>query len=76
VPRDNQGATLLAEAEAGVVFTPDEFEAAAAAIEKMLADVELRRRYGENGRRYAEERLSTEAVVSRYEELFEQVIAG
>ncbi len=76
VPRDNQGATLVAEAEAGVVFTPDEFEAAAAAIEKMLADVELRRRYGENGRRYAVERLSTDAVVSRYEELFQNVIVG
>ena len=75
VPRDNQGARLIAEAEAGVVFTPDEFERAAAAIEKMLADDELRRRYGENGRRHAEERLSTDALVSRYEELFEQVIA-
>jgi glycosyltransferase involved in cell wall biosynthesis len=75
VPPDNLGATLVADAEAGVVFTPDEFDAAAAGIEKMLADVELRRRYGENGRRYAVEQLSTEAVVSRYEELFEQVIA-
>jgi colanic acid biosynthesis glycosyl transferase WcaI len=76
VPRDNQGATLVTEAEAGLVFTPDEFEAAAAAIERMLANVDLRRRYGENGRRFAEERLSTHAVVSRYEELFEVVIAG
>jgi glycosyltransferase involved in cell wall biosynthesis len=76
VPRDNQGATLVAEAETGVVFTPHEFEAAAAAIEKLLADVELRWRYGENGRRCAEERLSTDVVLSRCEELFERVIAG
>jgi glycosyltransferase involved in cell wall biosynthesis len=76
VPPDNLGATLVADAEAGVVFTPDEFDAAAAGIEKMLADVELRRRYGKNGRRYAVEQLSTEAVISRYEELFKLVIAG
>jgi colanic acid biosynthesis glycosyl transferase WcaI len=76
VPRDNQGATLVAEAEAGIVFTPDEFEASAVVIERMLADADLRQRYGENGRRYAVERLSTEALASRYEELFEQVIAG
>ena len=74
VPRDNQGATLVADADAGFVFTPDEFEAAAAAIEKMLTDSELRQRYGENGRRYAVERLSTEALTPQYEKLFEGVI--
>jgi colanic acid biosynthesis glycosyl transferase WcaI len=74
VPRDNQAATLVERAEAGIVYTPEEFDAAFAAIEKLLADAELRRRYGENGRRYAEERLSLESVTAKYEELFTQVI--
>lgn len=42
VPRDNQGASLVSDAGAGIVFTPDEFEAASSAIEKMLADEDLR----------------------------------
>ncbi len=75
VPRDNLAATLVIDAEAGVVYTPDEFEAAAVEIEKMLADDGLRQHYGENGRRFAVEQLSTEAVTPRYEKLFESVIA-
>jgi glycosyltransferase involved in cell wall biosynthesis len=45
-------------------------------IEKLLTDSDLRDRYGENGRRYAVERLSLDALMSRYEALFEQTIAG
>jgi glycosyltransferase involved in cell wall biosynthesis len=76
VPHDNQGATLVNEANAGFVYTPEEFEAALASIEKLLADADSRRKYGENGRRYADARLSLRALVPRYEELFEHVIAG
>jgi glycosyltransferase involved in cell wall biosynthesis len=74
VPRDNQSAMLVNEGDAGFVYTPEEFEAALASIEKLLADADLRRQYGENGRRYAEARLSLSALVPRYEELFEQAI--
>lgn len=76
VPRDNQGATLVNEANAGFVYAPEEFEAALASIEKLLTDTDSRREYGENGRRYADARLSLTALVPRYEELFERVIAG
>ncbi len=76
VSRDNQGATLVNEGEAGFVFTPEEFEAALAAIEKLLADANLRTQYGENGRRFAVAALSLSALVPRYEELFEQAIAS
>jgi len=64
------------EANAGFVYTPEEFNAALASIEKLLADADSRREYGENARRYADARLSTSALVPRYEELFEHVIAG
>ncbi len=74
VPRDNQGATLVNEGNAGFVYTPDEFDAALAATEKLLEDADLRKRYGENGRRYADAKLSLTALVPRYEELFAQTI--
>ena len=75
VPRDNQGATLVNEGNAGFVYTPEEFDAALTSIEKLLADADLRKQYGENGRRYADARLSLSALVPRYEELFEDTIA-
>jgi glycosyltransferase involved in cell wall biosynthesis len=75
VPRDNQGATLVTEANAGFVYTPEEFEAALASIKKLLTDADSQRLYGENGRRYADARLSLSALVPRYEELFEHAIA-
>ncbi len=75
VPRDNQAAAMVEAAHAGVVVTPEEFDATAAAIENLLADAKLRQRYGENGRRYAEEKLSLRSVIPRYEELFEHVLA-
>jgi glycosyltransferase involved in cell wall biosynthesis len=74
LPPDNQGATLVTAADAGQVFTPSDFPAAAQAIEALLADGEARRRYGENGRRYAEQQLSLALLGPRYEELFERVI--
>jgi colanic acid biosynthesis glycosyl transferase WcaI len=74
LPPDNQGATLVTAARAGQVFTPGDFPAAVEAIEKLLADDEARRRYGENGRRYAEQHLSLAVLAPRYEELFERVV--
>jgi colanic acid biosynthesis glycosyl transferase WcaI len=76
VPRDNQGATLVNEGDAGFVYTPEEFEAALASIERLLSDANLRKQYGENSRRYAEARLSLSALVPRYEELFQHTIAA
>jgi glycosyltransferase involved in cell wall biosynthesis len=75
VPRDNQGATLVIEGHAGFVYTPDEFDGAFASIEQLLADANLRKQYGENGRRYADDRLSLTAVIPRYEEFFQDAIA-
>jgi glycosyltransferase involved in cell wall biosynthesis len=74
VPPDNQGATLITAAEAGLVFTPDNFPSAVQAIEKLLADGDARCRYGENGRRYAEKHLSLAVLAPQYEELFERVV--
>ncbi len=56
------------------MFMPDDFSAAVGSIEKLMADGEARRRYGENGRRYAEEQLSLAVLAPKYEELFERVM--
>jgi colanic acid biosynthesis glycosyl transferase WcaI len=74
VPRDNQGAAVVTAAGAGLVFTPDDFPSAVGAIEKLLADGDARRRYGENGRRYAEKQLSLAVLAPQYEDLFERVV--
>ena len=73
LPPDNQGAALVTAADAGLVFKPGDFATAAAAIEKLMGDVDARRRYGENGRRYAEEKLSLNVLAPQYEQLFERV---
>jgi glycosyltransferase involved in cell wall biosynthesis len=74
VPRDNQGATLIVEGNAGFVYTPDEFDGAFASIKQLLGDANLRQQYGENGRRYADAKLSLTALLPQYEKLFQDVI--
>jgi glycosyltransferase involved in cell wall biosynthesis len=48
-------------------------EGMTAAALRLLGDEDLRRRFGEAGRRQAVERFSQDAVVGRYRSLYEQV---
>jgi glycosyltransferase involved in cell wall biosynthesis len=75
-PRDNQAASLVQAADAGIVYSPEEFDRAFADFENLLADAERRRHYGENGRRFAEDHLSLDSVTGKYEQLLAQVIGG
>lgn len=64
--------TLVA-ADAGVAVPPDDLDAFCAALEPLLDDAELRRRLGENGRRWVEGWASPAAVAESYERLFDEV---
>jgi len=61
---------LVADGETGLLVPPRDARALRAALERLLADRELRRRLGEAGRRRAEERLAwpgvTDATLAAY----------
>jgi glycosyltransferase involved in cell wall biosynthesis len=58
-----------------VLPAPGDPQALADAIRELCDDPDRCRRFGENGRHYAEAHLSKEAVAARYEALF-AVVAG
>ncbi|MDC0434923.1 glycosyltransferase [bacterium] len=66
---------LVAEGERGFLFTPDDPESIAAAIQLLRGlDVAGWRRMAENAREYAEQNLTMDRMVSAYEALFERVV--
>ncbi len=67
-------ARTLSEAHAGVSVPPDDSAAFVAAVRAVVADVDGRRRMGENGRRWVERWLSPSAVAQAYSELFERLV--
>jgi colanic acid biosynthesis glycosyl transferase WcaI len=52
----------------GEVIVPESVEALTKAIEKLVADPALRAYFGDEGRRYAQERLSPQSVFARLED--------
>lgn len=67
------GPTEIVTEECGILFEPNNIDALADAIERLLADADLRRRMGAAGRTRVVERYSMEAhtrqVVALYDEL-------
>jgi glycosyltransferase involved in cell wall biosynthesis len=68
---------LVAEGERGFLFDPADPEGIAAAIKRLL---DLRsddwRNFSRNARRYAEQHLDVERMITAYEALFERLLAG
>src|SRR5690606_34621651 len=60
----------------GYLFPPGSVEEMAEAGLRILDDPEERARLSRAGRRIAEERFSSDRVVSRYEAYYERVLAG
>lgn len=70
---DGDAPRLIAEAQCGLCVPPEDPHALADAVLRLYRDPSLREELGRNGRRYAEEHLSLEVCVRRYEELLRQV---
>ena len=66
---------LVAEGERGFLFTPDDPESIADAIQRLRGlDEDGWRRMAENAREYAEQNLTIDKMVSAYEVLFERIV--
>jgi glycosyltransferase involved in cell wall biosynthesis len=61
-----EAATIVEQAGAGLVVTPDDPHALAAAIRRLASDSELGSRLGQNGRRYVETTLSWRLNVTNW----------
>jgi glycosyltransferase involved in cell wall biosynthesis len=71
---DGDGPRLIAEARCGLCVPPEDPRALAGAVLKLYHDASLREELGRNGRQYAEEYLSLDRCVARYEVLLQQVV--
>jgi glycosyltransferase involved in cell wall biosynthesis len=70
---EGEAAALLTDAEAGLLFEPENARALADAVARLAADPELVKRLGANGRRAAREHYDRRALAARYAELLERV---
>jgi glycosyltransferase involved in cell wall biosynthesis len=68
-----EAAALVESAGAGLVVPPEDPHAMAAAIERLANDRSLAKRFGEAGRRLAEERFGREQQVDRWLDLLRAV---
>lgn len=66
---------LVIDGHTGLLVPPDDPEALAAALERLLADPELRRRLAEAGRRRVAERFEAMANARRLARLFEPLLS-
>lgn len=69
MPEANLGARRLVEAGAGIVVKPDDADAFATAVEKLLADDCLSEECGHQAREYAEKTFDVEPIADRFEQV-------
>ncbi len=62
------------DGETGLLVPPNDAEALARALERLLRDEALRRRMGRAARRVADERFDIAATVRRYEALYVRLL--
>jgi glycosyltransferase involved in cell wall biosynthesis len=73
-PAENYVASVVRDADAGIICSPDDADGFCRVIHGLLDDQAAGRRLGENGRRYAERELSLKVLTPAYERLLEQLI--
>jgi N-acetyl-alpha-D-glucosaminyl L-malate synthase BshA len=64
---------VVVHGETGFLFPVGDVEGMAAAALRLLTDEDLRRRFGEAGRRRAVEQFSQETIVQRYRAIYQRV---
>jgi glycosyltransferase involved in cell wall biosynthesis len=66
---------LVADGETGLLVPPGDADALAAALQRLVADAELRRRLGDAARARVEERFSLAATRRAHVELYDRLLA-
>lgn len=65
---DGEGARLVEEAQGGLVIPPEDPQALAEAVVRLIDNPDLAKNLGQNGRRYAEKHLTWSALISDWVE--------
>ena len=65
---------IVVDGETGFRFEPNNIQALASAIEKLLNDPDMRKRFGEKGRARAIEHFSLENHIAKFEKIFAELI--
>ncbi|MDD5555655.1 MAG: glycogen synthase [bacterium] len=65
---------VVVDGETGLLVNPADSGAIAEAVNRLLKDPEMRRRFGENGRRRVEERFGWDAIAARTKGLYERLV--
>lgn len=63
---DGEAAEIVKEHDAGIIVSPGDAEALACAVQSLVADPQLRRRLGDNGRRTAEQHFDRTTISQRF----------
>jgi glycosyltransferase involved in cell wall biosynthesis len=66
---------VIREGETGLLATVDDPEDFAQAISRLLDDPNLRRKMGKAGPAYVESKFSVQAVLERYDKIYQEVVA-
>jgi colanic acid biosynthesis glycosyl transferase WcaI len=69
-PETNEAARVVARADAGVVISPDLPEQLLAAADKLMNEPQLRARFAQNARAYAERTFAIESVADKFLAVF------
>jgi glycosyltransferase involved in cell wall biosynthesis len=71
---DGQARTILEEARAGIVIEPENSDALVDAIRSLVANQELARELGQNGREYIVRNFSRRQTAEKYIGVLEQLL--
>lgn len=73
VPNDSETARVVRKANCGIVVEPGNLKELKNAILKLKNDSELRKKLGENGRKFLEENMNLERIIMDYERIFSKI---
>ena len=73
LPRANLAARVIRRADSGIVVDPNDVRGLTVAAERLLDDSDVRERFGERARRYAEQTFDIGSIGDRFEEVVQAV---
>ena len=74
VPFDSETAKVIQMAGSGIVVNPGDQVGLKEAILKLRSDEDLRRKMGENGRKFVENNMNLDLIVGKYEKIFSDLM--